>query len=92
MFGRETPNNNESISSLRWELCLKTLDCVRKVAEISTNEAIVLFNGGDKSRLKIMQSLSLTAGERMQSFATSMDLKRIQTADRHFNLRTKEVR
>ncbi|GFR01933.1 uncharacterized protein TNCT_282471 [Trichonephila clavata] len=39
-----------------------------------------------------MQSLGLTVGDFAQKFVTLVDKKRIQTAERHFNLRTKEAR
>ncbi|GFW70752.1 uncharacterized protein TNCV_2923071 [Trichonephila clavipes] len=58
----------------------------------STNEAIVIFNDGNQGRLKIMQSLGLTVGQFAHKFVTLVDIKRIQTAEVHFNLRKKEVR
>ncbi|GFX40232.1 uncharacterized protein TNCV_4318661 [Trichonephila clavipes] len=91
-LGGKTQNNNESINSLIWKLCPKTKDCGRKIVDISTNEAIVIFNDGNQGRLKIKQSLGLTVGQFAQKFVTFVDIKRIQTAERHFNLRTKEVR
>ncbi|GFT99135.1 uncharacterized protein TNCV_3794841 [Trichonephila clavipes] len=92
-LGAKTQNNNESINSLIWKLCLKTLGCGRKIVDISTNEAIVIFNYGNQGRLKIMQSLGLTVGQFAHKFVTLVDIKRIQTAEVYiFNLRTKEVR
>ncbi|GFU96841.1 transposable element Tc1 transposase [Trichonephila clavipes] len=91
-LGGKTQNNNESINSLIWKLCPKTLGCGRKIVDISTNEAIVIFNDGNQGRLKIMQSLGLTVGQFAHKFVTLVDIKRIQTAEVHFNLRTKEVR
>ncbi|GFW08859.1 uncharacterized protein TNCV_993761 [Trichonephila clavipes] len=88
----KTQNNNESINSLIWKLCPKTLGCGRKIVDISTNEAIVIFNDGNQGRLKIRQSLGLTVGQFAHKFVTLVDIKRIQTAEVHFNLRTKEVR
>ncbi|GFW93507.1 uncharacterized protein TNCV_47101 [Trichonephila clavipes] len=91
-LGGKTQNNNESINSLIWKLCPKTLGCGRKIVGISTNEAIVIFNDGNQGRLKIMQSLGLTVGQFAHKFVTLVDIKRIKTAEVHFNLRTKEVR
>ncbi|GFX70430.1 uncharacterized protein TNCV_4473641 [Trichonephila clavipes] len=65
--------------------------CGRKIVDISTNEAIVIFNDGNQGRLKIMQSLGLTVGQFAHKFVTLVDIKRIQTAEVHFNLRTKEL-
>ncbi|GFW65339.1 uncharacterized protein TNCV_396051 [Trichonephila clavipes] len=90
-LGGKTKNNNESINSLIWKLCPKTLGCGRKIVDISTNEAIVIFNDGNQGRLKIMQSLGLTFGQFAHKFVTLVDIKRIQTAEIHFNLHTKEV-
>ncbi|GFU89853.1 uncharacterized protein TNCV_4742941 [Trichonephila clavipes] len=90
-LGGKTQNNNESINSLIWKLCPKTLGCGRKIVDISTNEAIVIFNDGNQGRLKIMQSLGLTVGQFAHKFVTLVDIKRIQTAEVHFNLRTKKV-
>ncbi|GFX12343.1 hypothetical protein TNCV_63891 [Trichonephila clavipes] len=39
-----------------------------------------------------MQSLGLTVSQFAHKFVTLVDIKRIQTAEVHFNLRTKEVR
>ncbi|GFW90549.1 uncharacterized protein TNCV_565871 [Trichonephila clavipes] len=89
-LGGKTQNNNESINSLIWKLCPKTLGCGRKIVDISTNEVIVIFNDGNQGRLKIMQSLDLTVGQFAHKFVTLVDIKRIQTAEVHFNLRTKE--
>ncbi|GFW85882.1 uncharacterized protein TNCV_1623261 [Trichonephila clavipes] len=91
-LGGKTQNNNESINSLIWKLCPKTLGCGRKIVDISTNEAIVIFNDGNQGRLKIMQSLGLTVFQFAHKFVTLVDIKRIKTAEVHFNLRTKEVR
>ncbi|GFU82159.1 uncharacterized protein TNCV_4466101 [Trichonephila clavipes] len=91
-LGGKTQNNNESINSLIWKLCPKTLGCGRKIVDISTNEAIVVFNDGNQGRLKIMQSLGLTVGQFAHKFVTLVDIRRIQTAEVHFNLCTKEVR
>ncbi|GFW82244.1 uncharacterized protein TNCV_3817251 [Trichonephila clavipes] len=91
-LGGKTQNNNESINSLIWKLCPKTLGCGRKIVDISTNEAIVIFNDGNQGRLKIMQSLGLTVGQFAHKFVTLVDIKRIQTAEVHFNFRTREVR
>ncbi|GFV62905.1 uncharacterized protein TNCV_3719111 [Trichonephila clavipes] len=91
-LGGKTQNNNESINSLIWKLCPKTLGCGRKIVDISTNEAIVIFNDGNQGRLKILQSLGLTVDQFAHKFVTLVDIKRIQTAKVHFNLRTKEVR
>ncbi|GFU06536.1 hypothetical protein TNCV_2023631 [Trichonephila clavipes] len=73
------------------EIMPKSLGCGRKIVDISTNEAIVIFNDGNQGRLKIMQSLGLTVGQFAHEFVTLVDIKRIQTAEVHFNLRTKEI-
>ncbi|GFX65550.1 uncharacterized protein TNCV_5082861 [Trichonephila clavipes] len=91
-LGGKTQNNNQSINSLISKLCLKTLGCGRKIVDISTNEAIVIFNDGNQDRLKIMQSLGLIVGQFAHKFVTLVDIKRIQTAEVHYNLHTKEVR
>ncbi|GFU48073.1 uncharacterized protein TNCV_4020491 [Trichonephila clavipes] len=84
-LGGKTENNNESINSLIWKLCPKTLGCGRKIVDISTNEAIVIFNDGNQGRLKIIQSPGLTVGQFAHKFVTLVDIKRIQTAEVHFN-------
>ncbi|GFT83405.1 transposon Tf2-8 polyprotein [Trichonephila clavipes] len=80
-LGGKTNNNNESINSLIWKLCPKTLGCGRKIVDISTNEAIVIFNDGNQGRLKIMQSLGLTVGQFAHKFVKLVDIKRIQNAE-----------
>ncbi|GFU98513.1 hypothetical protein TNCV_3653441 [Trichonephila clavipes] len=61
------------------------------MVDMSTNEAIVIFNDGNQGRLKIMQSLGLTDCQFAHKSVTLIDIKRIQTAEVHFNLRTKEA-
>ncbi|GFU43177.1 uncharacterized protein TNCV_3775491 [Trichonephila clavipes] len=91
-LGGKTQNNNESINLLIWKLCTKTLGCGRKIVDISTNEAIVIFNDDNQGRRKIMHSLGLTVGPFAHKFVTLVDIKIIQTAEVYFNLCTKEVR
>ncbi|GFV56565.1 uncharacterized protein TNCV_213251 [Trichonephila clavipes] len=74
-LGVKAQNNNESINSLIWKLCPKTLGCGRKIVDISTNEAIVIFKDGNQGRLKIMQSLGLTVGQFAHKFVTHVDIK-----------------
>ncbi|GFV16011.1 uncharacterized protein TNCV_2197921 [Trichonephila clavipes] len=77
-LGGKTQNNNESINSLIWKLCPKTLGCGKKIVDISTNEAIVIFNDGNQGRLKIMQSLGLTVGQFAHKFVTLVDIKEFE--------------
>lgn len=91
-LGSKTQNNNESINSVIWKLCPKTIGCGRKVVEIATNEAIVLFNDGNSGRKRLMESFGLTFGKNMSNFSSTMDLKRIKFAEKKFVLSTREAR
>lgn len=91
-LGGKTQNNNESLNSLIWKLCPKTQGAGRRIVEIATNEAIILFNEGNKGRLKVMKEYGITAGLHVHKCLLNFDIERIATSNLRFLQNTKEAR
>lgn len=47
--------------SLIWKLCPKTLGVGRRIVEIATNEAIILYNDGNQGKINVMKEIGLIA-------------------------------
>lgn len=91
-LGGKTQNSNESLNSLIWKLCPKTQGSGKRIAEFAANEAVLLFNEGNISRLKIMEKFGLTVGSRAKKCMLQMDKRRIATAEVRLFQNTKEMR
>lgn len=91
-LGGKTQNNNESLNSLIWKLCPKTLGTGKRIAEIATNEAIILFNDGNVGKIKLMQELGLNVGNYAQDCFRKLDEERVKTCELRFFQNTKEMR
>lgn len=91
-LGGKTQNTNESLNSLIWKLCPKTQGSGKRIAELAANEAVLLFNEGNSSRLKIMEKFGLTVSSRAKKCMFEMDKKRVATAELRFLQSTKEMR
>lgn len=91
-LGGKTQNNNESINSLIWKLCPKTQGVGRRIVEIATNEAVVLFNDGSKAKINIMEELGMTVGIHARECFSRLDQERISTSQLRFLQNTKEAR
>lgn len=75
-LGAYTQNANEAINSVIWQLCPKTSGSGR-IAEIAVNEAIILFNEGQKGRLTTMRRLEVYPGINSISALLKKDFKRV---------------
>lgn len=91
-LGGKTQNNNESINSVIWKLCPKTQGSGKRIVEIATNEAVVLFNDGNKGRKDIMEEFGLTVGINARECFNVLDQERMATCDLRFLQSTKESR
>jgi hypothetical protein len=91
-LGGKTQNPNESFNSTIWKFCPKTSSAGRKIVEIATNEATILFNGGCHGRHDVMDILQLFRSPFSINGFNSCDKKRIADAERRATMSTKEKR
>ena len=77
-----TQNANESINSLVWLRCQKHKFCGLSVIKFAAASAIMQFNGGYSSFLKVMEGLGTPAGEWAKKNFLRRDLQRISQAER----------
>ena len=91
-LGGKTQNNNESINSLIWKLCPKTLGAGRRIVEIATNEAVILFNDGNHGKINLMKEFGLAAGVHARKCFAELDKQRIATSQLRLLESSKEVR
>lgn len=92
-LGGHTQNANESLNSVIWKLCPKISGSGPNVVQLAVNEAVVLFNEGQRGRIKTMQQLEYKIGEKAITFALEADNRRIASAEkkiRNVNIRSKE--
>lgn len=91
-LGSHTQNPNESFNSLIWQICPKVSGSGRIIAEIAAQEAILMFNEGQKGRLSVMKALSLCPGINCATFHYAKDIKRIKCAEERHDKNTLEAR
>lgn len=91
-LGGKTQNNNESINSLIWKLCPKIQGAGKRIVEISTNEAVILFNDGNRGKIKVMEEFGLIVGTHARACFSELDQRRIATSNIRYLQSTKEAR
>lgn len=87
-----TQNANESINSLVWSRCPKHKHHGAKVVRCAVASAICHFHKGAKSRLKIMQDLSVPAGSHTQHHIQTKDNHRLRKTDKQGTAKEKKRR
>lgn len=90
--GGNTQNNNESFNSKIWKICPKTGFTGRRTVQISVNDAIMTFNDGIMSRIKVLQQLGIVVGTYCSKFLQDEDEKRVRSANKRVLETTKEAR
>lgn len=80
-LGGKTQNCNESFNSTVWKYCPKTSGSSKTVADIATNEAVVIFNEGMTGRLNILKQLGCEIGQFSVTSALQADTLRIKQAE-----------
>ncbi|GFT04159.1 uncharacterized protein TNCV_3154131 [Trichonephila clavipes] len=58
-FGGKTQNPNESLNSLIWKFCPKTIGSSLQIAEIAANLATSVFNDGNQILITILEKFGL---------------------------------
>lgn len=91
-LGGKTQNANESFNSTVWKYCPKTSGSSKTVADIATNEAVVMFNEGMGGRLNILKQLGCEIGKFSVTSALQADSVRIKKAEIKCKFSTLEAR
>lgn len=91
-LGGKTQNSNESFNSTVWKYCPKTSGSSKTVADIATNEAVVIFNEGIAGRLNILKHLGCEIGQLSITSALQADSMRIKKAEIKCKSSTLEAR
>ncbi|KAK3926587.1 MTRF1L release factor glutamine methyltransferase [Frankliniella fusca] len=87
-----TQNPNESFNALVWKTVPKTVFCQRTKVEIGTYEAVLTFNDGQKSKIDVLDRIGVIAGKNLVNWANTVDMARINKADKRAQQETKEAR
>jgi hypothetical protein len=91
-LGGHTQNANESLNSLIWKLCPKVSGSGPNIVQVAVNEAVILFNDGQKGRINTMHQLGFRIGENVRTFASESDSRRIKSAEKKAEMSTLEAR
>lgn len=91
-LGGRTQNANESLNAMIWKFCPKTSGSGKKIVQIATNEATILFNEGCQGRHDVMDSLQLLRSNFSIHGFEGIDNKRIAYSERKASMQTKEQR
>lgn len=89
-LGGYTQTRNLSLNSCIWKNVPKQFFCGRKLLEIGVSEAVLIFNGGQKSRLDVVSKFGVLPGKYFGRYCNEID-KRCQVAHRSLDS-TKEAR
>jgi len=91
-LGGHTQNANESFNSTVWRLAPKHMHSGLKIIEIAAYLAAGIFNEGNASILRVMNTLGLIIGKQTKIYADNADKRRIQRQEWRSFLETKEAR
>lgn len=91
-LGGKTQNPNESINSIIWKYCPKTIGCGLKVAEIAANLATCVFNDGHQSFGTILHKLDLKIDKDLCVNLKNIDQRRITAAEKKASAASFEAR
>ncbi|KAE8740595.1 hypothetical protein FOCC_FOCC013896 [Frankliniella occidentalis] len=91
-LGNRTQNPNESLNAVIWKNVPKTVYCGLRILQIGVFDAVCMFNGGWKSRLKLMKRMNMVPGPYCVEFCNKTDFKRVTQADQRTLESTKEAR
>ncbi|GFT22245.1 uncharacterized protein TNCV_3272671 [Trichonephila clavipes] len=80
MFRGKTQNPNESLNSLIWKFCLKTIGSRLQIAEIAANLATSVFNDGNQILITILEKFGLKINRNVCVPLAERDNRRIFTS------------
>ncbi|GFW29412.1 hypothetical protein TNCV_743541 [Trichonephila clavipes] len=79
-LGGKTQNPNESLNSLIWKICPKTIGSSLQIAEIAANLATSVFNDGNQILITILEKFGLKINRNVCVFLAERDNRRIFTS------------
>ncbi|GFU19390.1 uncharacterized protein TNCV_3033001 [Trichonephila clavipes] len=79
-LGCKTHNPNESLNSLIWKFCLKTIGSSLQIAEIAANLATGVFNDGNQILITILEKFGLKINRNVCVSLAERDNRRIFTS------------
>ncbi|GFU77704.1 uncharacterized protein TNCV_1151101 [Trichonephila clavipes] len=79
-LGSKTQNPNESLNSLIWKFCPKTIGSSLQIAEIAANLATRFFNDGNQILIIILEKFGLEINRNVCVSLTERDNRRIFTS------------
>jgi len=91
-FGGYTKNPNEGLNALIWRIVPKTVYVGKKTVEVAVNDAVLVFNDGQGSRVRVLEGLGITAGKYLVRRINAQNKRRIQHADVALQQSSKEAR
>ncbi|GFV91034.1 uncharacterized protein TNCV_1249161 [Trichonephila clavipes] len=80
MFRGKTHNPNESLNSLIWKFCPKTIGSSLQIAEIAANLATSVFNDGNQILITILEKFGLKINRNACVYLAERDNRRIFTS------------
>ncbi|GFX82269.1 retrovirus-related Pol polyprotein from transposon 17.6 [Trichonephila clavipes] len=79
-LGGKTQNPNESLNSLIWKFCPKTIGSSLQIAEIAANLATSVFNDGNQIFITILEKFGLKINRNVYVSLAERDNRRIFTS------------
>ncbi|GFT77167.1 uncharacterized protein TNCV_1984551 [Trichonephila clavipes] len=79
-LGGKTQNPNESLNSLIWKFCPKTIGSRLQIAEIAVNLETSVFNDGNQILITILEKFGLKINRNVCVFLAERDNRRIFTS------------
>ncbi|GFV53858.1 uncharacterized protein TNCV_4209091 [Trichonephila clavipes] len=79
-LGGKTQNPNESLNSLIWKFCPKTIGSSLQIAEIAANLATSVFNDGNQILITILEKFGLKINRNVCLSLAERDSRRIFTS------------
>ena len=74
----KTQNNNECLNGVIWKRCSKDVYVGQQTLEMGVNSAVISFNEGMNSILKVMQHYGMSEGYFTNRYCNNKDAKRIK--------------
>jgi hypothetical protein len=90
--GGYTQNANECLNSMICRIAPKGVFVGRETIEMAVCDAVLVFNEGQKSRLKVLQALAVTPGKYCLKWVNSENRRRTKEAETATLLTSKEAR
>lgn len=88
----KTQNNNESINGVIWKRCPKDVYVGRSTIEMGVASAVISFNDGLSSVVKVYEELNVIPGDFTFEFCSKKDTSRVTVMERKSSVEVKKRR